>query len=110
MSLFTLALALAILPLSISALPVATTTAAATTCEDVHLFLSRGTGEDYPGRQISIVYAVCNGTIGTDVTCGYENIQYPATIAVPECKSPPSTPLPLTATMCSRTQRRALAN
>lgn len=32
-------------------------------CDDVHIFLARGTGEDYPGRQISIVYAVCSRSL-----------------------------------------------
>ncbi|KAI1339847.1 Alpha/Beta hydrolase protein [Xylariaceae sp. FL0016] len=47
-----------------------------TDCDDVHIFISRGSDEDYPGRQISIVDAVC-----ADITsCGYEDIIYPATL------------------------------
>lgn len=53
-------------------------------CDDVHVFLARGTGEDYPGRQISVVWAICNGTDAATTSCGYENVQYPATIALPE--------------------------
>ena len=44
-------------------------------CETVHVFLARGTGEDYPGRQSSLVTAICDGID----SCGYEDIQYPAT-------------------------------
>lgn len=50
-------------------------------CADVHVFLARGTGEDYPGRQINVVYAICNGT-GT-ATCDYEDIVYPASAVFP---------------------------
>lgn len=53
-----------------------------TDCNDVHVFLARGTGEDYPGRQISVVNAICNGT--ESATCGYEDIQYPASFVNPE--------------------------
>lgn len=56
--------------------------AASATCDDVHIFLARGTGEDYPGRQISVVYAICNGT--GSAACGYEDVEYPATLLVPE--------------------------
>lgn len=52
-----------------------------TTCADVHIFLARGTGEDYPGRQINVVYAICNGT--ADATCDYEDIVYPASYLFP---------------------------
>lgn len=51
-------------------------------CDDVHIFLARGTGEDYPGRQISVVTAICNGTGAA--TCGYEDVQYPASLLAPE--------------------------
>lgn len=57
-------------------------------CDDVHVFLARGTGEDYPGRQISVVWAICNGTEADDgaaaASCGYEDVQYPATLLLPE--------------------------
>lgn len=56
--------------------------AAAAACDDVHIFLARGTNEEYPGRQISVVYAICNGT--GDAACGYEDVQYPATLVLPE--------------------------
>lgn len=74
----TLTTLLALLPI-VFGLPAARQTE---DCEDVHLFLARGTDEDYPGRQISIVYAVCNGT--GDASCGYEDIQYPASF-LPTC-------------------------
>lgn len=54
-------------------------------CADVHIFLARGTGEDYPGRQISVVYAICNGTATTGTTtCDYEDIAYPASLLAPQ--------------------------
>lgn len=56
-----------------------------TTCADVHVFLARGTGEDYPGRQINVVYAVCNDTVSASPssTCDYEDIVYPASALFP---------------------------
>lgn len=81
MSCITLTTLLALLPLAFG-FPTARQTE---DCEDVHIFLARGTGEDYPGRQISNVYAICNGT--GDASCGYEDIQYPATLVLPECTS-----------------------
>lgn len=81
MSCLALTTFLALLPVAFG-LPAARQT---DNCDDVHLFLARGTGEDYPGRQISIVNAVCNGT--GDASCGYEDIQYPASIAFPGCPS-----------------------
>lgn len=52
-------------------------------CEAVHVFLARGTSEDYPGRQISVVNAVCSGIS----SCGYEDIQYPASFVPDYCTS-----------------------
>lgn len=52
-------------------------------CQAVHVFLARGTSEDYPGRQISVVNAVCNGIS----SCGYEDIQYPASFVPDYCTS-----------------------
>lgn len=52
------------------------------TCADVHIFLARGTGEDYPGRQINVVYAICNGTEA--LTCDYEDVVYPASAVDPD--------------------------
>ena len=52
-------------------------------CQDVHLFLARGTSEPYPGRQSKIVQAVCQG-IGN---CGYEDIMYPAGFSPSYCAS-----------------------
>jgi acetylxylan esterase len=40
-------------------------------CAEVHLFLSRGNNEPYPGRQGAIVSAVCKGL----ESCDYEDIQ-----------------------------------
>lgn len=52
-------------------------------CDAVHVFLARGTSEDYPGRQISVVNAVCEGIS----SCGYEDIQYPASFVPDYCTS-----------------------
>ncbi|KAI0482685.1 Alpha/Beta hydrolase protein [Xylariaceae sp. FL0804] len=43
-------------------------------CDDVHIFLARGTAEDYPGRQGALADAICDGLS----SCGYESIVYPA--------------------------------
>lgn len=52
-------------------------------CDAVHIFLARGTSEEYPGRQISVVNATCNGLS----SCGYEDIQYPASFVPDYCTS-----------------------
>ncbi|KAF3766400.1 family 5 carbohydrate esterase [Cryphonectria parasitica EP155] len=71
---------------TVSGFPANLAPATTTDCDDVHIFLARGTWEDYPGRQINVVYAICNGT-GT-ATCDYEDIEYPATLlAPPYCDS-----------------------
>lgn len=73
--------------------------AADAACDDVHIFLARGTGEDYPGRQISVVYAVCNGT---DAACGYEDIVYPASYFFPACESSPPPSLCVCVPWCAQ--------
>jgi acetylxylan esterase len=52
-------------------------------CDAVHVFLARGTSEDYPGRQINVVNAVCEGIS----SCGYEDILYPASFLPDYCTS-----------------------
>lgn len=52
-------------------------------CDAVHVFLARGTSEDYPGRQINVVNAVCDGIS----SCGYEDILYPASFVPDYCTS-----------------------
>ncbi|KAH6842440.1 Alpha/Beta hydrolase protein [Chaetomium sp. MPI-CAGE-AT-0009] len=52
-------------------------------CQDVHIFLARGTSEPYPGRQSKIVSAVCQGIR----SCGYEDIVYPASFNPSYCAS-----------------------
>lgn len=54
-----------------------------TDCDAVHVFLARGTSEPYPGRQSSVVSAVCDGIS----SCGYEDIQYPASFVPDYCTS-----------------------
>lgn len=44
-------------------------------CEDVHLFLSRGAGDPYPGTQGPLVDAIC----GDLPSCDYEDILYVGT-------------------------------
>jgi hypothetical protein len=48
---------------------------AATGCEDVHIFLSRGAGDPYPGTQGPLVEVICDGIS----SCGYEDILYVGT-------------------------------
>ncbi|TLD20281.1 hypothetical protein PspLS_08700, partial [Pyricularia sp. CBS 133598] len=52
-------------------------------CQDVHIFLARGTSEPYPGRQELTVNAICKGRS----SCGFENIQYPAAFEPTYCSS-----------------------
>lgn len=52
-------------------------------CHSVHVFLARGTSEPYPGRQSSVVSAICNGISN----CGYEDITYPASMSPTYCAS-----------------------
>ncbi|KAI1413504.1 carbohydrate esterase family 5 protein [Hypoxylon sp. FL1857] len=42
------------------------------TCTDVHIFLSRGNNEPYPGRQGKLVRAICSGL----ASCDYEDIVF----------------------------------
>lgn len=44
-------------------------------CEDVHLFLSRGAGDPYPGTQGPLVDAIC----GDLASCDYEDVLYVGT-------------------------------
>ncbi|KAF2179439.1 carbohydrate esterase family 5 protein [Zopfia rhizophila CBS 207.26] len=46
-----------------------------TACASVHVFIARGSNEEYPGRQSAVVSAVCSGIS----SCNYEDITYPAT-------------------------------
>ncbi|TLS27370.1 hypothetical protein PpBr36_05485, partial [Pyricularia pennisetigena] len=52
-------------------------------CEDVHIFIARGTSEPYPGRQELTVNAICQGS----TSCGFESIQYPAAFEPTYCSS-----------------------
>lgn len=52
-------------------------------CEAVHFFLARGTTEDYPGPLIDVVNATCAGI----KSCGYEDIEYPASYLPDYCTS-----------------------
>ncbi|CAI6328842.1 unnamed protein product [Periconia digitata] len=51
-----------------------------TECQTVHAFLARGSNSGFPGHLGPLIRSVCtNLTSGSsDVTCGYENIDYPA--------------------------------
>ncbi|KAI1385705.1 carbohydrate esterase family 5 protein [Hypoxylon trugodes] len=42
------------------------------TCTDVHIFLSRGNNEQYPGRQGKLVQAICSGLN----SCDYEDVVF----------------------------------
>lgn len=43
-------------------------------CQAIHVFLARGYNEQYPGRQKSLVDAICSGASSND--CGYEDIVF----------------------------------
>jgi hypothetical protein len=43
-------------------------------CADVHIFLTRGNNEPYPGRQGALVSAICDGLC----SCDYEDLIYSA--------------------------------
>ncbi|KAF2659735.1 carbohydrate esterase family 5 protein [Lophiostoma macrostomum CBS 122681] len=51
-------------------------------CTDYHAFLARGSDSPYPGHLGPLVKLTCDGLVGnsssSDVTCGYENIIFPA--------------------------------
>lgn len=52
-------------------------------CETVHIFLARGTTEDYPGPLLDVATAICDGVD----SCGYEDIVYPASYLPDYCTS-----------------------
>jgi acetylxylan esterase len=52
-------------------------------CKDVHVFLARGNNEPYPGRQGSLVGAICGGL----ESCDYEDIQFYNPLEAPYCES-----------------------
>ena len=45
-------------------------------CRPVHIFLTRGSDEPYPGRLGNITKEICAGIGGED--CGFENVEFPA--------------------------------
>ncbi|KAH9885961.1 carbohydrate esterase family 5 protein [Xylariomycetidae sp. FL2044] len=51
------------------------------TCTDVHIFLARGNNEPYPGRQGTLVDAICSGLD----SCDYEDIAFDNAIEVDYC-------------------------
>ncbi|KAI2465965.1 carbohydrate esterase family 5 protein [Annulohypoxylon bovei var. microspora] len=51
------------------------------TCTDVHIFLSRGNNEPYPGRQSKLVTAICSGLS----SCDYEDIAFDNALEVNYC-------------------------
>ncbi|KAI1645113.1 carbohydrate esterase family 5 protein [Daldinia loculata] len=53
------------------------------TCTDVHIFLSRGNNEPYPGRQGKLVQAICSGL----ESCDYEDIAFNNALAVEYCSA-----------------------
>jgi acetylxylan esterase len=52
-------------------------------CTSVHIFLARGTGEPYPGRQSTLTSAICSKL----PSCDYEDIVYPASNVPSYCVS-----------------------
>ncbi|RAO68948.1 uncharacterized protein BHQ10_004960 [Talaromyces amestolkiae] len=77
----TILLLLPVLQLALAA-PVVDLESRQAPCDSVHIFLARGTDEPYPGRQSSLVEAICFGL----PSCGYEDIVYPAVYS-PYCNS-----------------------
>jgi len=53
------------------------------TCSAVHIFLSRGWNEPYPGRQGKLAGAICYG----QASCDYEDIQFVTDEATGYCDS-----------------------
>ncbi|KAI1652540.1 carbohydrate esterase family 5 protein [Daldinia decipiens] len=53
------------------------------TCTDVHIFLSRGNNEPYPGRQGKLVQAICSGL----ESCDYEDVAFDNALAVEYCSA-----------------------
>ncbi|KAI8964244.1 carbohydrate esterase family 5 protein [Daldinia sp. FL1419] len=53
------------------------------TCADVHIFLSRGNNEQYPGRQGKLVRAICAEIEG----CDYEDITFNNALVVEYCSA-----------------------
>lgn len=53
----------------------------AASCKDVHIFIAKGNNEPYPGRQGTLVDAICNGL----PSCDYENILYENTLDIDYC-------------------------
>ncbi|KAI1769882.1 carbohydrate esterase family 5 protein [Hypoxylon cercidicola] len=52
-------------------------------CTDVHIFLSRGNNEPYPGRQGKLVQAICSGL----ESCDYEDIVFNNLLSVEYCSA-----------------------
>merc|ERR1711939_879972 len=57
---------------AVSASPIASPQTADASCQDVHIFLSKGWNEPYPGRQGALAGSICYGL----PSCGYEDILY----------------------------------
>jgi len=52
-------------------------------CTATHIFLAKGNNEPYPGRQGTLVNAICAGL----ESCDYEDIQFVNELATPYCQS-----------------------
>ncbi|KAI8630309.1 Alpha/Beta hydrolase protein [Xylariaceae sp. FL1651] len=52
-------------------------------CTDLHIFLSRGNNEPYPGRQGKLVDAICSGLD----SCDYEDIDFDNALSVEYCSA-----------------------
>ncbi|KAK2803379.1 hypothetical protein FQN50_007038 [Emmonsiellopsis sp. PD_5] len=57
------------------AAPLAANRHSSTACESTHIFIARGLGEPYPGRQGDLANAICQG----NPSCGYQSIEYTGT-------------------------------
>ena len=52
-------------------------------CTTTHVFLAKGLNEPYPGRQGTLVNAICAGL----ESCDYEDIQFVNELTTPYCQS-----------------------
>lgn len=75
--------AILFLPLFLALGPADAQSTGDSTCQDVHVFLARGDGEDYPGRIGAIATTVCAGF----KNCDYEDITFVSVDGTPYCDS-----------------------
>ncbi|KAG4432525.1 hypothetical protein IFR05_012000 [Cadophora sp. M221] len=80
-----LALLFILLPLAWASQSITLSSRDESPCTDTHLFLARGLNEDYPGRQGTLVEAICPAI--SPNSCDYEDILYHSTFEANYCDS-----------------------